>query len=334
MTRVLVTRLLGALAAMLGASIVSFVLLRALPSAPARLIAGPLANEETVTEVAARLGLDRPLLEQYVIYVRDFVRGEWGHSYSAGAPVSTLFGQRLGASVELALAAFLIAASAAVGLGALATFRRGLADGLVRVVANAAMGTPPFWFGLLALLLFFELLGWAPGPGGRLGSSPAPPAATGLYTVDALLAGQWATFVDAARHLALPAIALAIAPFGYLVRLLRANVLDAARAPHVTVAVSKGITRWRAHTRHVLPNASLPTLTASGMVLAQLLGGSVLIEKVFNWPGLGSLVVSAILRQDYAVVQAFVLFSAAVYTSVSLLVDLAYGALDPRQRAA
>lgn len=333
MSKVLVSRLSAALIAVLGASIVSFVLLRALPSDPARLIAGPLASEAAIQEQYRRLGLDLPLYEQYARYISDFVRGDWGFSYVAGAPVMELFAQRVAATVELSLLAFLMAGLAAVLLGLAATFFRGRLDSMVRVIATIAMGTPPFWFGFLGLLLFFELLGWSPGPVGRLGTTAPPPAVTGLYTVDALLAGQWSTFVDAVRHLALPAVALALAPFGYLVRLLRANILDVSRAQFVTVARSKGISPWSAHSRHITPNAVLPTLTASGLILAQLLGGSVLIEKVFNWPGLGTLVVDAILRQDYAIVQAFILLSAVVYVVVSLIVDVLYGALDPRQRA-
>lgn len=333
MSKVLLSRLTAALIAVLGASIVSFVLLRALPSDPARLIAGPLASEAAIQEQYRRLGLDRPLFEQYTRYIADFVQGDWGFSYVAGTSVRQLFSQRLAATVELSLIAFLMAGIAAVLLGLAATFFRGKFDGVVRVIATIAMGTPPFWFGFLGLLLFFELMGWAPGPVGRLGNTPAPSPVTGLFTVDALLAGQWSTFVEAWRHLLLPAAALALAPFGYLVRLLRANILDVSRAQFVTVARSKGISRWRAHSKHITPNAALPTLTASGLILAQLLGGSVLIEKVFNWPGLGTLVVDAILRQDYAIVQAFILLSALVYVAVSLVVDVFYGVLDPRQRA-
>jgi ABC-type dipeptide/oligopeptide/nickel transport system permease component len=161
---------------------------------------------------------------------------------------------------------------------------------------------------------------------------PPPPEVTRLYTVDALIAGQPGVFLDALRHLFLPAVALGLAPFAYLVRLLRANLLEVSREPFIVVVRSKGIGRWTAFARHALPNAFLPTLTASGLLLAQLLGGSVLVEKVFNWPGVGALVVDSILRQDYAVVQAFILLSAFAYVSINLVVDVLYGVIDPRVR--
>jgi len=332
MARILIGRLLAALTAVFGASVVAFVLLRALPSDPARLIVGPLASEEALQAQIRRMGLDRPLVEQYWIYATDFVRGDWGFSYVAGVPVRQLMAQRLPASIELGIAAFFIATLLAVSLAVFATYVRRGVDLPVRVSSFLALGIPPFWFGLISLMVFFEWLGIAPGPVGRLAFAERPPTITGLFVFDAIITGRWATAWEAVAHLVLPAVALALAPYGYVVRLLRANVLDSARAPHVRVALSKGISRWRAHRKHVVPNAILPTLTASGLLLAQLLGGSVLVEKVFNWPGVGTLVVDAILRQDFAVVQAFILLSALIYVFVNFIVDVLYGVIDPRLR--
>jgi peptide/nickel transport system permease protein len=203
----------------------------------------------------------------------------------------------------------------------------------VRGVEFFGLGTPPFWFGLVLLIVFFEYLGWLPGPEGRLEPGrPAPPEVTRLYTVDALLAGDLATFWDAVEHLILPSVALALAPFAFLVRLLRASLLEVSREPFIVVVRSKGLGRWPAFSRHALPNAFLPTLTAAGLLLAQLIAGSVLVEKVFNWPGVGALVVDSILRQDFAVVQAFILLGAFAYVVVNLIVDILYGVIDPRVR--
>ena len=160
----------------------------------------------------------------------------------------------------------------------------------------------------------------------------APDSITHFYTVDALLRGQFGVFIDAVRHLLLPAITLGLAPFAYLVRLLRANLLEVSREPFIVVVRSKGIGRLMAFARHALPNAFLPTLTAAGLILAQLLSGSVLVEVVFNWPGIGALVADSILRQDYAVVQTFILLSAFAYVIVNLVVDILYGVIDPRIR--
>jgi peptide/nickel transport system permease protein len=183
----------------------------------------------------------------------------------------------------------------------------------------------------MLMIVFFERLHWLPGPDGRLSLGVAPPPAiTGLYTIDALLAGQFSTFADAAAHLVLPVVTLGLAPMSFLLRLLRANLLDVAREPFVTVARSRGLRRWTVFRRHVLPNAALPTLTAAGLLLGQLLAGSVLVEKVFNWPGVGALVTDGVLRQDFAVVQAFILISAFIYVAANLVVDIAAGVIDPR----
>lgn len=335
MLRFVASRIAGALAAILGASIVSFVLLRVLPGNPARLIAGPLASEEAFARTVERLGLNDPMWVQYWSFISSFFRGDWGFSYSAGQPVVDQMRARLPASLELGFYAFLFAFVTAVLLALLATYRRRrTVDGAVRGLSFFGLGTPPFWFGLIVLIIFFEALGVLPGPGTRLSITPPPRYVTGFHTMDSLLAGRPDQFLDALRHLVLPAITLGLAPFAFLVRLLRANLLEISREPFITVVRSKGISRWRTYSRHALPNAFLPTITAGGLILAQLLGGSVLVEKVFDWPGIGALVVDSILRQDFAVVQTFVLLSAILYVLVNLIVDVLYGVIDPRVRSA
>jgi ABC-type dipeptide/oligopeptide/nickel transport system permease component len=331
---VIVSRLGSALAAIFGASILAFVFMRVLPGDPARLIAGPLATEEAIEAQRERLGLNDSLPTQYWNYITDVLRGDWGFSFGAGQPVTTQVGNRLPASIELGLYAFVLCFVFAVGLALFVTYRRRpLADGTVRGIAFFGLGTPPFWFGLVLLIVFFEYLGWLPGPEGRLspGRTP-PPEITRLYTIDALLAGELGTFWNAIEHLILPSVAHALAPFAFLVRLLRASLLEVSREPFIVVVRSKGLGRWAAFSRHALPNAFLPTLTAAGLLLAQLLAGSVLVEKVFDWPGVGALVVDSILRQDFAVVQAFILLGAFAYVVVNLIVDILYGVIDPRVR--
>ena len=334
MLRTCLARLLGALFAVLGASIIAFFFLRVLPGNPARLVVGPLASEDAVQAQMRKMGLHLPLPEQYWLYITDFLRGDWGFSYTAGQPVRMQFEARLPASIELGFYAFLFAFLAAVILALVATYRRRpLVDATVRGLSIFGMGMPPFWLALLLLVVFYEALGMFPGPGLQLSRSiERPPEVTGFLTFDALIAGNLDALADALWYLFLPSIALGMLPFGYLVRLLRANLLDVTNEPFILVVRSKGIGLWRTYSRHALPNAFLPTLTASGMIFAQLLGGSVLVEKVFNWPGVGSLVVDSILRKDFAVVQAFIIVSAAIYVMVNLLVDVLYGLIDPRVR--
>jgi peptide/nickel transport system permease protein len=327
-------RLVGALLAIFGASVLAFIFMRVLPGNPARLIVGPLATPQAIAEQEKAMGLDQPLYVQYWRYIKGFFSGNWGFAFSTGETVKHGLFARLPASIELGLYAFLFAFVFAVLFALVATYRRRpLVDGSIRAVSFFGLGTPPFWFGLIVLLLFSQVWPIFPGPDGRLSQdAQAPPNVTGLYTVDALFAGQWGTEWDAIRHLVLPAITLGLASFAFLVRLLRANLLDTSRESYLVVARSKGLGRWTAFQRHALPNAFLPTLTAGGLLFAQLIAGSVLVEKVFNWPGVGGFIADSILRQDYAVVQTFVLLSAVLYVVMNLVIDLTYGVVDPRVR--
>jgi ABC-type dipeptide/oligopeptide/nickel transport system permease component len=329
------SRLVGSLGAVIGASIVGFILMRLLPGNPAKAIVGPFATPDVVHREYVALGLDKPLYVQYWRYVSDFVQGDWGFSYAVGSPVRSEIGSRLPASIELGLFAFVFAFVIAVALALASAYkRRASVDGIVQGTAFLGLGTPPFWIGLLALLVLSSKLHVFPGPEGRLSAAATPPPdVTGLFTVDALIAGQWATFWDALKHLILPALTLGFAAYAFLVRLLRSSLLEVSREQYLVVSRSKGVSRWTAFRRHALPNALLPTITAGGLILAQLVSGSVLVEGVFNWPGVGQLVASAIVAKDFAVVQTFILLAAVAYVAVNLLVDTLYGVIDPRVRS-
>jgi peptide/nickel transport system permease protein len=316
------------------ATFLSFVLLRVFPGDPARAVLGSLASPESIATLREDMGLDRSIPEQFWIYIRDFFSGDWGFSYSTGLPVITLMGQRIMATVELALTAFVLAFVPAVILALLVTYRpRRWLDVAARGLAYIAIGTPTFWLALLALILGYEHWHVLPGPEGRLSADESvPPTITGLYTFDAFFTGRFDVFGDALWHVLLPALVLAFPSFGFIFLLLRVNLLEVRNEPFLLVVRSKGISRWWAFVRHALPNAFLPTLTASGLVLAGLLTGTVLVEAVFAWPGAGALVVDSVQRQDFAVVQAFILLAAIVYVVVNTLVDILYGIIDPRVR--
>ncbi len=332
MFRVITNKSISSIVTIVGASIVSFILLRVIPGNPARLIAGPLAPDEAVESVVREMGLDQPIYIQYYRYVSDFIQGDWGYSFSAGQAVQELFLKRIPATAELAILAFLIAISAALVFALLATYKKNpTMDRIVRSLSSFGQGVPSFWFALIVLMIFFERLQILPGPDGRLDPRTIPPpTTTGFFTIDAIIAGQFDKFGEASLHLILPAITLALAPFAFLVRMLRANLLDVSREPFTLVVRSKGISQWSTYVRHVMPNAILPTLTVSGLILAELLTGSVLVEKIFNWPGVGSLVVDSFLRKDYAVAQAFFLMSATAFVLVNLIIEILYGVIDPR----
>lgn len=323
----------GLLLTLLLASGVSFIVLRVLPGDPAKLIVGPLAGESAVEAVRAQLGIDQPLLQQYLTYLGNFVTGNWGFSYSNGADVSTVIASRLPATLELAVYAFLFAVIGAILAATLATYFRGLFGGVVKGVSLIGLGSPPFWLGMILLIVFAMGLGWFPGPSGRLSSflSP-PPAVTGFYTIDGLLAGNMVVFSDALAHLVLPAVALGLLPWAFLTRLLSANINDNRGAPYITVVRAKGVSKWAAHWRHTLPNSLLPTISSTGVILASLITGSVLVEQIFVWPGIGQVLVQGIQRQDFAVVQTFILLSAAIYVIANVVVDIVLEIADPRLR--
>jgi peptide/nickel transport system permease protein len=297
-------------------------------------VLGEFASQEAVDNLTEAMGLDEPLHVQYWNYIVNFFQGDWGFAYSAGQPVTELMGSRIPATLELGMFAFIFSFVGALALAILATYRRRpVVDGIVRSIASFGLGTPRFFLGLVALIIFSKHIPIFPGPDGRLSLEvEAPPTVTHLYTVDALIAGQWATFKDAFMHLVLPALTLGLPALAFLTRLLRANLLDVAREPFILVARGKGLRRSTAFVRHALPNAFLPTLAASGIVLGHVIAGSVLVEHVFNWPGVGALVVDGILGEDYAPVQAFVLLAAIVYVACNLLADILSGIIDPRVR--
>lgn len=327
-------RVLGSLGAVFGASILAFVIMRVLPGDPARLILGPLAPHSAVVSLRHQIGLDQPIYVQYWKYITHFFQGDWGYSYGEGDSVRHLIGDRAPATIELALFSFLITMVAGVGLALFTTYRhRPVADRVIRGASYFGFGTPPFFMALILLIIFFSSLHILPGPEGRLAQTTAPPpSVTHLYTIDSLLAGQFGVFWQVIVHLILPAVALGITEWAFLVRLLRANLLEVSREPFIIVARGKGLPRRLAFRRHALPNAFLPTLTVSGLILGEFLAGSVLIERVFNWPGVGALVFDAIIKQDYAIVQTFILLSAVMFVIVNLVVDLLYVVIDPRLR--
>jgi peptide/nickel transport system permease protein len=333
MTKRILLQLSGVVQTLILASLISFVILRLLPGDPARLIAGPLASEGALATINSQLGLDQPIWVQYITYLGNFVTGDWGFSFSNGADVSAVIVSRLPATLELALFAFVFALAGALIVATLASYRKGVFAGIAKGASLIGLGTPPFWLALILILIFSVGLKALPGPSGRISSflSP-PPQITGLYTLDSLLTGNVVAFSDALAHIILPAIALSILPWAFLTRLLTANQTDIVPAPFVTVVRSKGVSRWRTHRRHVVHNALLPAISSSGMILATLITSSVLIEQTFDWPGIGQVLVQGIQRQDFAVVQVFILLSAFIYVGANLVADLVLEFADPRLR--
>jgi ABC-type dipeptide/oligopeptide/nickel transport system permease component len=332
MLRLIGKRLLGAVPSVIGVLIVTFLLTRALPGDPAAYFAGPAATPQAIEEIRKSLGLDKSLPEQFVVYLKDLVRGDLGNSVATGQPVTTEIRTRLPASLELTLYGLLVSVLIAVPLGVLAATRPGsLIDHACRVVTTAGVSLPAFFTGLLLVYVLYYRLGWAPAPLGRLDIFfSAPPNITGFYTIDALLVGDFSTFRAAAAQLLLPVTALAIFTLAPLARMTRAAMLEVLNSDFIRTARASGLPKAKIVYGYAFRNAMLPVVTTLGMVFSFLLGANVLVEKVFSWPGIGTFAIEALIASDYAPIQGFVLTMAMLYVGLNLLIDILYIVIDPR----
>jgi len=332
MIRLIGKRLLGALPNLLGVMVISFLLTRALPGDPAAYFAGGAATQEAVEQVRRALGLDRPLPEQFLRYVADIARGDLGISLTTGQPVLQELLARLPASLEMVLLALVLSCAVAIPLGVMAATRPGSwVDQLCRLVTTMGVSLPTFFTGLLLAYVFYFLLGWAPAPLGRLDPvfSP-PPAVTGLYLIDAALARDAALWWASLRQLMLPVLTMAVFVLAPIARMTRASMLQVLSADFVRTARASGLSATTVLVRYALRNALLPVVTTLGMVFGFMLGSSVVVEKVFGWPGVGSYAIDALTASDYAPVQGFVLAMGVLFVLLNLLVDVLYTLIDPR----
>ncbi|WP_203076099.1 ABC transporter permease [Falsiroseomonas ponticola] len=327
-------RLAGSLPALIAVIVVTFVLTRVLPGDTATYFAGPTASAESIAQIRAALGLDRPLPEQFWSYIQALARGDLGMSLTTGQPVLVDLVNRLPASAELTLVGLLIAMGIAIPLGVLAAVKQGsLADHLCRVIVTAGVSLPVFFTGLLLVYVFYYLLGWAPAPVGRLDAFASAPAfVTGFYLIDAAMARDWETWQSAAAQIILPACTLGLFALAPIARITRASMLAVLGAEFIRTARASGLSSRTIILTYALRNALLPVVTTLGMVFSFLLGANVLVEKVFAWPGIGSYAVEALIASDGAPVQGFVLTMAILYVVLNLTIDLVNRALDPRAR--
>jgi len=334
MLTVIAKRLLVAIPSLIGVVIVTFLLTRALPGDPAVYFAGPAATKEAVQEIRVKLGLDKPLPQQFVRYVSDLVQGDLGQSLTTGQPVVTELRNRLPASAELTLLGLIVSIAIALPLGIFAATRpNSLIDHICRVVTTAGVSLPVFFTGLILVYVFYYLLGWAPAPLGRLDIFySTPPTVTGFLLIDSLLAGSTETFRAALSQLLLPALTLGIFSLAPIARMTRASMLAVLASDFVRTARASGLTPFTVVVTYAFRNAMLPVITTLGMVFSFLLGANVLVEKVFAWPGIGSYAVEALIASDFAPVQGFVLTMAVMYVLLNLLIDILYGIIDPRVR--
>ena len=315
-----------------GVATLVFAVLHLSPGDPAVTIAGERASQEFVREVRTDLGLDDPLWQQYLRFLGDVLVLDFGESYQIqrGAPVSDILFDRLPITVELAVLGQIAGLIFGLPLGVLSAVRQDtLTDHLTRVGALAGISIPIYWSGPLLILLFAQIFGLLP-TSGRIGSSFFVDSTTGFILVDTLLAGNLAAFQSAVVHLLMPVVVLGVYSMAFLSRMMRSSMLEVVRQDYMRTARAKGQGEKITVLKHGLRNAFIPVITIAGIQFGSLLGGSVLTETVFEINGIGTLLVAAISRSDYPVVQGTVLVFAFMYTLVNLGVDLTYSVLDPR----
>lgn len=335
MRRYVIRRLLLFIPQLLGVVFIVFFLIRLLPGDPARQLAGILGTKEHVARLRADLGLDKPLLEQFWIYLGRAVHGDLGRSITTSNPVLTDISHRLPATLELIGISIIIGLALTIPLGLYtAIHKTGLISRGVLFYGLLAGALPDFWLGLLFIYIFFAQLGIAPAPAGQLDIGMAPPDhITGMYPIDALLTANWAVFGSAVAHLALPVATLVLVYFGLIIKMTRASMEQILDSPWMRFAVVSGVSRGTIM-RYGLRNSLPPILTIFGVMFLFLIGGAVLVETVFAWGGLGQYSVQAIAGADYQAVQGFVLVAAIFSLALNLVIDLSYGFIDPRIRYA
>lgn len=330
MTKV-VKRVLSAIPVALGVAVIAFLFLRFLPGDPVEIMLGDAnVGQREVEALRSAMNLDRPVLEQLGLFLAGIVRGDFGWSIVKNQPVAQLIVDTLPATIELTFVTILFALIIALPVGIISALKAGsLLDRVVLGSTLLGVSMPAFWFGLLLILLFSVELGLLP-TSGRIAATMFIPERTGFMLLDTLLAGNLQAFGNALKHLVLPAFTLGVVFAVVLARVVRSSMVEIMGRDYVTTARSKGMPERRVVIKHALRNALIPALTVTGLQIGELLGGNMIVETIFGWPGLGRLVVSSIFARDYVVVQAAVMLYALTYVAVNLIVDVLYTYLNPR----
>jgi peptide/nickel transport system permease protein len=307
-------------------------MVRAIPGDPAQIMLGQQATQEQVQQITESMGLDKPIFVQYGLFLKDAIRGDLGDSIVTGRPVTTELMVRLPATFELVAFAMLIAILVGVPVGVISAVRQySLLDKTTSVLALTGISMPIFWLAMILVVIFGVNLELLPFPG-RLDPTIGITAITGLVLVDSLLTLNFAGFWDGLLHLIMPALALGTIPMAVIMRMTRSSMLEVMHEDYVRTARAKGVVPWRVVSKHALRNAMLPTITVIGLQVGLLMGGAIITETIFSWPGIGLYAYNSISTRDYASIQGVVLYGALLFVLVNLIVDVLYAILDPRVR--
>jgi peptide/nickel transport system permease protein len=326
----IIKRLLNILIMLFAVSIIIFLLVRFIPGDPARTMAGEHASKEILEEMRKKWGLDKPVWEQYIIWLKYAIRGDFGRSIMTHENVLTEIMQRFPNTLELSIFAMLFASSFGILAGVISAIKRyTVFDYTVMFIALFGVSMPIFWLAIMLVLLFSIKLNLLP-TGGRLSVFYSIKPITHLYLIDSLITLNFGAFFDALKHLILPSIALGTIPMAFIARITRSSMLNVISQDYIRTARAKGLPEKTVIVKHALRNALIPILTSAGTEFAMLMGGAVLTETIFYWPGLGTYIVQAVNARDYPAIQGAVIFVAFVVAIVNLIVDVLYAYIDPR----
>lgn len=332
MTLYFLQRFLGTLPVLLLITLLVFVLLHAAPGDPVAMLMGQETTGADLAEAKRRWGLDQPVHVQYLKFVRSAATGDLGKSFRFSAPVAAVIAERLPATIELALFAIAIALVFAVPLGVWSGARpNSWIDNVGTTIGLFGISMPNFWLGIMLILLCAGTLHILPSAG-RSTYGVAGPAWSGFYFLDSALARNWSALGDALRHVLLPALALGVNMVGILMRVTRSSIMDAASEEYIVTARAKGLRERMVLWRHVLANALVPMVTVVGLEIGTLLSGSIIVETVFAWPGIGSLLITGVTARDYPLVTGLVLVYTLAFVLINLVIDALYAVIDPRIR--
>ena len=328
----IIKRLLWAIPTLLGVSILVFSMVHLAPGDPALVMLGEHASKESVEALREQMGLNKPLLDQYIMFVSNAVQGDFGISMTSGEPVIDEFMERFPATVELALVAMFFAVIAGLFAGIISAVKRySIFDYTAMGTALAGVSMPVFWLGLMLIYFFSVELAWLP-VSGRLGYEFDIDEVTGLFLIDAILMDDYEAFWDALKHLILPAIALGTIPMAIIARMTRASMIEVLKEEYIRTAKAKGCSKMQVIMVHALKNALLPVLTVIGLMLGTLFAGAILTETTFSWPGIGKWLVNAVYQRDFPIIQSTTLIIASMFVIVNLIVDVLYAVVNPKIR--
>jgi|YelNatPaOPRAMG01_1025707.scaffolds.fasta_scaffold26993_2 peptide/nickel transport system permease protein len=332
MRKYIIRRILLVIPILLGVSFFSFILLRLIPGDPARIILGERASSSEIERLREELGLNKPIFIQYIIFLGKALRGDLGRSIMTRESVFKEVIHRFPATIELSLFAIILASFVGIMAGIIAATHPGsFIDTTIMISALGGVSMPIFWLGLMLIWIGALILGWFP-PSGRIGVDIDLKVITNFFLLDSIITGNFKAFFNALHHLLLPGIALSTVPMAIIARMTRSSMLEVLTQEYILASYAKGLPKRKIIYRSALKNALIPVITVIGMEFGFLLGGAIMTETIFSWPGLGRLVYDAIMARDYPLVQGCILLSATVFVFINLIVDILYAFIDPRIR--